>query len=757
MSLDVNAKILFVDDEINILEAVKRQLRGRFSVETALNAEGGFEKIGQCGPFDVVVSDLRMDGMDGMEFVREVRKMTPDTVCVILTGCADLDAAVEAVNERKIYRFLTKPCPTEQLVETLEECIRRHNEMLGKSSYTYTTYIEDGKFVWTDRSEGCFAVTGYQPQDFIDTGELWHSIIVPEFRETISLRNEKILAGAEPGPVEIRIRKKDGTERWIRETVITHNAPQKKPVRFDCYVEDITEKKEVECALQKSEARYQRMVANSPGLVFQMRQKAEGKMEFVFLSESCRQLFGFGPEELMNDPDIFFDRIQNDDRRELEKLVADSAVGLSALEWWGRWSGDEGEKWFQCVARPERIDDSATLWDGMLIDVTELRRAEKQIRELAKFPSENPNPVLRANSGGTIIYANKASGSLLSRWKLSVGDKLPDNIRSHAAEVMKKGSHDCLEVQCEDRVFSIVFSPITEGGYINLYARDVSKEKLAELELRRANEVLKEHDRLKSEFVSTVTHELRTPLCIFKNIMSNALAGVFGEINGKLKDNLVMADHSVDRLSRIISDFLDISKIESGTMKLGLRFVTLQGVIDEVVENITSLAAERKIKIKKHYPKNDVVVTADQDRVIQVLTNLVGNAVKFINEGGKIDIELEQFDDEAVITVGDDGPGLDSEQLEKVFDRFVQMKILKGPGHHGTGLGLTIAKQLVEMHGGRLWVDSVSGQGCNFHFSLPKSPNSDLSSTLNKGKNNSGNDEDHGNRDDKNGDKNSQN
>ena len=123
-------------------------------------------------------------------------------------------------------------------------------------------------------------------------------------------------------------------------------------------------------------------------------------------------------------------------------------------------------------------------------------------------------------------------------------------------KIWGSGSHECVEVDCKDRVYSIVFASIEKADYVNLYARDVTEAKRGERELIRANELLREHDRLKSEFVSTVSHELRTPLCIFKNILSNAMAGVMGKVSGKLYESLKTADANVDRLSRIVSNFL---------------------------------------------------------------------------------------------------------------------------------------------------------------------------------------------------------
>ena len=256
--------------------------------------------------------------------------------------------------------------------------------------------------------------------------------------------------------------------------------------------------------------------------------------------------------------------------------------------------------------------------------------------------------------------------------------------------------------------------------YVNIYGSNITKGKSAEMELIKKNEILREHDRLKSEFVSTVSHELRTPLFIFKNIISNAMAGVMGKVSHRLYESLRMADRSVDRLARIISDFLDISRIESGEMKLRKAVIPMQTIITEVVDSLGILASAKDIELKANMCKEELLVDIDRDRIVQVLTNLIGNAIKFIPVSGRINVDVTDCDGQIQVAVRDNGPGLSEDEVEKIFDRFVQVHQFAGPGEHGTGLGLAIAKELVQMHGGRIWVESSPQEGCCFFFTIPK-------------------------------------
>lgn len=719
MSAQPDKKILFVDDEENVLKAIKRQFHRQFKIETALGGEQGLELIANSGPFAVVVSDLHMNGINGLDFLKQVHEKSPDSICVMLTGFAELDVAVDAVNEGVVFKFLTKPCPPDDLAKALNECLEQHRRLMAISVYSYTTHIENGEPAWTERSEGCLAVTGYTEKEFAADHMLQLSMVVSEHRNMVKENFNRVIAGAEVGPIEFQIRKKDGSIRWVRDTIIPHRDEDEKVVKFEGLVEDITDQKTVEVALQQSEARYQRMVANLPGLVYQFMLRDDGNIKFLFLSDCCKELFGIEPNEIKDDGSILMDKFRPEDRADFFHMIADSAEKLTPCEWRGCGQFQNRQKWFQGVSRPERLSNGDIVWDGVLMDVTEQKQTEQEMELLARFSAENPNPVMRVSGTGMIIYANKASDPLLERWGRKPGEPLPDNFYSVVSKIKGTGSHDCVEISSKDRVYSIVIASVADADYINLYARDITEAKRAEMELIKANEVLIEHDRLKSEFVSTVSHELRTPLCIFKNIVSNAMAGVMGKLSHKLYESLKMADRSIDRLSRIVADFLDISKIESGSLELDFQPTTLQPIIAETVTSLQALAKAKGIEIKLSACKDDLVVNADQDRIVQILTNLVGNAIKFIPPNGNIEVQLNQIDSNAQIIVRDDGPGLSKEEIEKIFDRFVQIHQISGPGEHGTGLGLTITKELVELHHGEIHVESTLGNGCTFYCTLP--------------------------------------
>jgi signal transduction histidine kinase len=238
-------------------------------------------------------------------------------------------------------------------------------------------------------------------------------------------------------------------------------------------------------------------------------------------------------------------------------------------------------------------------------------------------------------------------------------------------------------------------------------------------ELEKKNEELKELDNLKSEFVSTVSHELRTPLTIIKGAIGQVLDGIYGDIKPEQRDKLAMALKGTNLLQRIIDDLLDIAKLEAKKVRLNKNLFDMNDMVLEVQNSFLALAAKKGLSIRTSFSKTQIAIWADRDRIIQVLTNLVSNAIKF-TEQGCIDIRIDDFGDHVLCSVKDTGRGIAEDDLPKVFDRFQQFGKSYAPGQEGTGLGLSIAKYLVELHKGTISVNSELGVGSSFFFTLPR-------------------------------------
>ncbi len=238
-------------------------------------------------------------------------------------------------------------------------------------------------------------------------------------------------------------------------------------------------------------------------------------------------------------------------------------------------------------------------------------------------------------------------------------------------------------------------------------------------ELEKKNKELQKLDKLKSDFISTVSHELRTPLSITKEGISLVLDEIPGKINDKQREVLFTSRNHIDRLARIIGNLLDISKIEAGQVGIKKEPIDMALLIKQVATFFKIKVQEKGLELKTLVPKEGVPTNADADKVTQVLTNLVSNAIKF-TEKGSITIEAEESEYEVKCSVIDTGIGISKENMPKVFYKFQQFSRVPGAGEKGTGLGLSIAKGIIDAHNGKIWVESVPGKGSRFTFTLPK-------------------------------------
>jgi len=228
----------------------------------------------------------------------------------------------------------------------------------------------------------------------------------------------------------------------------------------------------------------------------------------------------------------------------------------------------------------------------------------------------------------------------------------------------------------------------------------------------------KKIDELKDEFIGTVSHELRTPLSIVKEGISLMLDEIPGKINDQQAKVLNGAKINAERLSRIINDLLDISKIEAGMIEIKKEMVALPDVLSQTIAVFSKKAKDRNVEFRTDFPEGLIQVYADPDRVIQVIANLLDNAIKFTKQG-YVEIAARQTKGEVECIVTDTGIGISKDNITKLFRKFQQFERPE-PGETGAGLGLSISKKIVELHGGRIYAESEPGKGTKVTFVLPK-------------------------------------
>lgn len=273
--------------------------------------------------------------------------------------------------------------------------------------------------------------------------------------------------------------------------------------------------------------------------------------------------------------------------------------------------------------------------------------------------------------------------------------------RHHFETRMIKGNGEIIDVDLSLSVLRDADGKIT--GTIG-FMQDITERKRLE--------------NVKEEFLATVSHEMRTPMTVIREGVSQIYDGILGPTTEPQNEILSVTLESIDRLGRIINDLLDISKLNAGKMVAKKQKMDLTEVLQTLRTAFEPLAKEKKLHLDVQCPKAPIELYADKDKIIQVFTNLLGNAFKFTKQG-KITVEASHGKDCIECRVTDTGRGFSQEDLSKVFEKFQQFDREVGPGDKGTGLGLAICKGIVELHQGRIWVESEFGKGSTFIFTLP--------------------------------------
>jgi PAS domain S-box-containing protein len=373
--------------------------------------------------------------------------------------------------------------------------------------------------------------------------------------------------------------------------------------------------------------------------------------------------------------------------------------------------------------------------------------AETRFRELIE---NAPDAILQVDPGGKIVVANHTAERMFgyTREELlgtNVDTLVPMRARAghikhrtvfaKSPKIRPMGSGMELSALRKDGIevpVEISLSPsYQEGGtHVTAVIRDVSERRQAETQMRSLQENYmaelearqKEADRLnrlKSEFLASMSHELRTPLHTIIGFAELLGEENEGPLNNKQRRFLQHIQEDSEHLLGLINDVLDLSKIEAGGMSLRIEDVSLDAAIFEAMNAIRPRAAMKSLTLESD-DIYSVFVAVDPMRLKEVFYNLLSNAVKFTPEGGKITLQTKEEGQFVRVTVADSGIGIPSDQLEQIFEKFYQVGYATSGVREGTGLGLAICKRLVEMHGGRIWIESDPGSGSQFHFTVPK-------------------------------------
>ena len=595
-------------------------------------------------------------------------------------------------------------------------------------------YDTAGRIVRFNRA--CEETSGYAFSDLV--GQIfWQRLVPEEDREAAVAHFREMRAGRFPTSFENYWQNRDGSLRCIAWSATALVDEQGQPTFIIATGIDVTDQRAAEVTLRESEARYRQLVEGSLGII------CTHSTDGVLLSVNANgaSTLGTTVEEMIGTPLTSF--MEPEMRQAFDRYLhritrTGEAQGRLQL------SARNGEQ--RTIAFRNKLIDIENVEPYILVfgvDISEQVRAEERLRALI----DQSNSILESvgdgiygiDLAGIITVVNPAAAQMLG-YKPS--ELLGKNLHKLAHHSRADGS-PYPESECT--IYNTVQTGDTVRGFNEVFWRKdgtsfpvefVARPQLDTSDVRTPRPIgvvvafrditeRRALDQMKDEFISTVSHELRTPLTSLRAALGLVAGGALEKRLDKKQQMLNVALGNTDRLIRLVNDFLDIERISSGNAELHSATVTAKSLFDRA----TSLqqGAAEKNDIRFECAPNDVTIYADPDRILQALTNLISNAIKYSPDHGTIFLSANQTDEnEARFVVHDQGRGIPQNKLETIFERFGQVDASDSREMGGTGLGLAICRSIILQHGGRIWATSPPGHGAFFHFTLPIRPTSHL-------------------------------
>lgn len=456
----------------------------------------------------------------------------------------------------------------------------------------------------------------------------------------------------------------------------------------------------------------------------------------LFVNQQACNITGYTSDELigLDSFDLLFSSVSDQEKQKKNKLRVQGVKDICEIE---IQRNDDSKVWIRFSASPVFNESKQVTGSiGVFENINDRKKAEEDIRKLTLAVEQSPDSIIITDTEGVIEYANPTTVALtgftaeeLYGKKTSIfssGDKSEINYEE-LWETIKSGqiwNGEFLNQKKNGELYweSATISPIcNQNGLITNFLaikEDITDRKNLTRELILAKEKAEESDRLKSAFLANISHEIRTPMngiLGFSELLKNP------QLLPEAKNRYIqIIEQSGNRMLSIITDIVDISKIESGQMNLESNKINVNHLLSELAVLFTpeAQAKELRLSFTTALPNEKSFIQTDRNKLTQVLTNLIKNSLKFTKEGS-INFGYELVDDYLEFYVKDTGVGIPADQTEIIFEQFRQGSISLTRAYEGAGLGLSISKAFVEMLGGTIWVETKLGQGSVFYFRIP--------------------------------------
>ena len=617
-----------------------------------------------------------------------------------------------------------------EMERMLRSALKESRDIMNALDQSAILSIADPEGRILEVNERFCAITGYRPDELIgkDHRIFKSGIHPPEFFADLwtTIKAGRIWRN------EICNRAKDGHLFWVDTTIVPFIGDNGQPERYLAVRFDITGRKKSEEQLRASETRYRSVItAMSEGIV--VMNKA-GVIETC--NASTERILGLSYDQLVGRTsfDPRWEAIHEDGTPfpgEEHPIMVSLTTGRPQSDVVMGIRKPSGELiWISINSQP-LCDEHGNVYAAVASfhDITARRNAEQELRfqkTLLECQTEaSPDGVLVVSPDRRCLYANRRFREMWKLGELNVEQAMcaasmekileqvcdPERVRNEIEELY---AHPHLtgkaEIELKDgRTFERYSAPVisSEGDYYGRvwFFRDVTE--------RRAIE------RMKNEFVAVVSHELRTPLTSIRGSLGLIAGGVAGELPPRAAAMIDIALKNSERLVRLINDILDIEKIESGKMVFKMQPVILDELVSQTIEANRGFGQQYDVQIELTATLPGVQVYVDPDRMTQVITNLISNAVKFSPPGYKVEVAIGREPQGRVrITVTDHGPGIPPEFRDRIFQKFAQADSSNTRQQGGTGLGLSISRAIVERHGGQIGFVTATGVGTTFYVDL---------------------------------------
>lgn len=605
-------------------------------------------------------------------------------------------------------------------------------------------------------SEGCELVFGYTAQELLTNSTLWFSRVFPEDIEQGRVVKLESLMVNYPTTTEgeYRFFHQDGTLRWssFRATSRPDSASGWMVTVIDV---DITERKQLEQALQEREAMLRAIGDNLPkGFIYQRVYEPGKGSYYSYVSAGVERLLGLKPEAILADPKVTRTIGFEEDLAHADRVAQESLQNLTPIELQMRNRAHPGEvRWSSIRSTPRRLEDGRTVWDGVEVDITDLKRAEAALRtseeQFRRAFDDAPIGVSLVLLTGQFVKVNACYCDLLGYTEAELLSLTFQEI-THPADLAADLAGVQRMLAGEIRSFQLEKRYITKQGEIipvlmnAALIRDQNGQPLYSVgHIQDIRDRLK-IERMKHEFISVISHELRTPLTSIQGALDLLTSGIYKNRPQKAEHMLNIAVNNSDRLVRLVNHILALERLESGKVQLVMEQCQIDNLMQQAIEGIQTIADQAGITLC--CTAIPVTLWAAPDAILQALTNVLGNAIKFSSPGDTVWLKAEVLGPEAwgqestesqfialasslprfspvsphlLLIIKDQGRGIPADKLELIFEQFQQVDLSDSSKKGGTGLGLAICKNIVQQHGGQIWVESVLGKGSTFYIALP--------------------------------------